>query len=332
MLALLKRGLVCGSDLEEMFSLYRKVFDLQGMVSGPLYGFTGRLRCEDVPEEWRADYTAFADQDMAAQWLASAAPGSVCLASRLEGVGRDLQHAFFEGHRWTDCAITFMDAPLGSFVSIGAYRRGCSFSDEERTLMSLLHPYMGAALGTELALRALTMPRDEGFAAALERFEGHVFVTWPKLEVVWSARARELWQELLVEPASAALWGRVEDVLRATVQRFVVSPFATRSVRVFRGVRAELAAIPAEGGEQQRFLLLFVREREPQLSEDGPILQLLGERQRLVALAAARGRSLKLIASDLGISLETARSHLKNIYRRLGVESRVELRSLLELD
>lgn len=332
MLALLKRGLVCGSDLEEMFSLYRKLFDLQGMVSGPLYGFTGPLRCEEVPEEWRADYTAVADQDRAAQWLASASPGSVCLASRLEGVGPDLRHAFFREHRWSDCAITFMSGPLGSFVSVGAYRRGRRFDDQERNLMSLLHPYMGAALGTELALQALGMPRDESLAGALERFEGHVFVSWPSLQIDWSERARDLWLELLAEPASAALWGRVEDVLKTTVQRFVKSPFATRSVRVFRGVRAELAAVPVEGSEQQRFLLLFVREREHPPNEDRPILQLLGERQRLVAVAAARGRSLKLIAADLGISLETARSHLKSVYRRLGVESRVELRSLLELD
>lgn len=332
LLALLQRGLVCGGDLEEMFSLYRRVFDVQGMVCGPMYSFEGLSRCEDVPADWQAAYTATAHQDVAPKWLAQAPAGSVCLASRLEGVGPDLEHEFSEVHGWRDCAVSFMNGSLGSFVSMGCYRRGQPYSDEERTLMSLLHPYVSAALGTESALRALERPRTETFDDALARFEGHVFVSWPSLEITWSEGARELWLELLAEPATAALWGRVEDVLGRVIVRFVSQPFATRSVRVFRGVRAEVVAAPAVAGQQRRFILLFVRETNAAPDAEPPILRLLGERQRAVALGAARGRSLKLIAADLGISLETARTHLKSAYRRLGVDSRIELRALLELD
>lgn len=315
-----------------MFSLYRRVFDAQGMVCGTLYSFGGLSRCEDVPEDWQAAYTATAHQDVAPRWLADAPPGSVCLASRLEGVGPDLEHEFREVHGWRDCAVSFMSGALGSFVSMGCYRRGKPYSDEERTLMSLLHPYMSAALSTESALRALDRPPTETFDDALARFEGHVFVSWPALELTWSERARNLWLELLAEPATPALWARVEEVLQRVIARFVSQPFATRSVRVFRGVRAEVVAAPAAAGEARRFILLFVRESPSVLDAEPPILRLLGGRQRAVALGAARGRSLKLIAADLGISLETARTHLKSAYRRLGVDSRIELRALFELD
>lgn len=322
---------MCGGDLEEMFGLYRRVFDLQGMVAGPLYAFTSLSRCEEVPEEWRAAYTEHAAQDVAPKWLAQAPAGSVCLASRLQGVGPDLEHVFHQ-HGWQDCAVTFMNAALGGFVAMGCYRRGRRFSDHERTLMELLHPYVGAALGTETAHRAFSRPRSENLEQALARFEGHVHVNWPALEITWSEPARQLWLELLAEPPSAALWSRVEAVLKSVVARFVANPFATRSLRVFRGVRAELVAAPTEAGEARRFILLFVRETQPPASDHAPVLQLLGERQRAVALAAARGRSLKAIAADLGISVETARTHLKNAYRRLGVDSRVALRALLEVD
>lgn len=314
-----------------MFGLYRRVFDLQGMVAGPLYAFDGLSRCEDVPEEWRAAYTEQAAQDVAPAWLAQAPPGSVCLASRLEGVGPDLEYAF-QLHGWQDCAVTFMNGTLGGFIAMGCYRRARRFSDHERTLMELLHPYVGAALATESAQRALHHPRNETLEQALARFEGHVDVNWPALEIAWSARARELWLELLAEPPSAALWARVEAVLRSVVTRFIQNPFATRSLRVFRGVRAELVAAPPKSGEARRYILLFVREQQPSRDDQAPLLQLLGQRQRAVALAAARGRSLKSIACDLGISLETARTHLKHAYRRLGVDSRVALRALLDID
>jgi DNA-binding CsgD family transcriptional regulator len=329
---LLHRGIVSGGDVEELFALYRQVFGVNAMVMAPLYGFNRLARCEDVPSDWIAAYNAVADQDRAPAWLASAPPGSICRASRLPGVGPDLVSEFAR-HDWADVAISFMPGPLEDAVSMGCYRRGRPFSDEEESLMSMLHPLLSAALGTEAALGALRAPYDETLDGALARFEGHVLVTWPALEIEWSERGRRLWQELLGEPGSPALWARVEDVLGSTVKRFVEKPHAARSTRVFRGVRAEVAAIPPKASEQRRFALLFVREREVDAADvDAPLLRLLGERQRAVVLAAARGRSLKLVAADLGISLETARSHLRSAYRRLGVDSRVELRALLELD
>ena len=48
-------------------------------------------------------------------------------------------------------------------------------------------------------------------------------------------------------------------------------------------------------------------------------------RQTEVSEYAASGATVGEIASHLGISTETVRSHLKNVYRNLGVANRVEL-------
>jgi len=59
--------------------------------------------------------------------------------------------------------------------------------------------------------------------------------------------------------------------------------------------------------------------------------QRLTPRQREVSELAARGATAQEIASHLGRSLHTVRSHLKATYRALGVSNRVELAHALEL-
>ena len=51
----------------------------------------------------------------------------------------------------------------------------------------------------------------------------------------------------------------------------------------------------------------------------------LSAREQDVANLVLEGKSNKLIASALNISLSTVEFHLKNIYAKLGVASRVEL-------
>ncbi len=78
--------------------------------------------------------------------------------------------------------------------------------------------------------------------------------------------------------------------------------------------------------------LSFVVEREPREREqlaDAPgrcaALLELTERQREIALLVAQGYSPVNIAAQLGLTVATTRTHLKQIYRRLGVSSRTEL-------
>ncbi|NEV92750.1 response regulator transcription factor [Psychroflexus sp. YR1-1] len=51
----------------------------------------------------------------------------------------------------------------------------------------------------------------------------------------------------------------------------------------------------------------------------------LTHRQREIVNGIVKGRSYKMIASDLFISLDTVRSHIKNIYKLLEINSKAEL-------
>lgn len=53
-------------------------------------------------------------------------------------------------------------------------------------------------------------------------------------------------------------------------------------------------------------------------------LLLLTTREKEVMIFLSRGLSYKDIAQHLGISAETVKKHLKNIYRKLRVQNKVE--------
>lgn len=56
----------------------------------------------------------------------------------------------------------------------------------------------------------------------------------------------------------------------------------------------------------------------------------LSERQREVLVLIAQGRSAKYVEQELSISLSTAQTHIRNIYRKVGVHSRQELLDEIE--
>lgn len=57
----------------------------------------------------------------------------------------------------------------------------------------------------------------------------------------------------------------------------------------------------------------------------------LSPRERDVALLLGRGRNRQFVADELGISLETAKTHATNVYRKLGVHSQQELLDVIEM-
>ena len=56
----------------------------------------------------------------------------------------------------------------------------------------------------------------------------------------------------------------------------------------------------------------------------------LTAREREVLSLLGRGRTATYIADELGISYNTAKGHIKNLYAKCGVHSRQELIDLLE--
>ncbi|MEL7469867.1 MAG: GAF domain-containing protein [Pseudomonadota bacterium] len=65
------------------------------------------------------------------------------------------------------------------------------------------------------------------------------------------------------------------------------------------------------------------------MSDGGLATDLLSKREREVATAYASGASNKEIARDLGLSPTTVRSHLRTVYSKLGVTSKIELAQTL---
>lgn len=68
---------------------------------------------------------------------------------------------------------------------------------------------------------------------------------------------------------------------------------------------------------------------EPLPSPVVPAMSLLSPTQRRIAGYAAAGATLSEAATAAGMAVETARSHLRSVYRRLDVASRVELAETL---
>jgi DNA-binding NarL/FixJ family response regulator len=66
------------------------------------------------------------------------------------------------------------------------------------------------------------------------------------------------------------------------------------------------------------------RGRGPKTRLDGE-LELLTPRERQVLVCLAQALAYKQIAARLGMSLNTARTHLSSIYRKLNAHSRTEV-------
>ncbi len=118
----------------------------------------------------------------------------------------------------------------------------------------------------------------------------------------------------------AAMWLTQErrSAIAARVRRIDIDG-GTSEVVVIDGVEVRLLRVC--GDNRVRYTAML--NPLPRL-ELGAMAQ-LSPRQFEVALAAAKGASPAGIADDLGITAETVRGYIKEIYRCLGVRSRVEL-------
>lgn len=84
---------------------------------------------------------------------------------------------------------------------------------------------------------------------------------------------------------------------------------------------AEVRLVRMDGASGVRYLITVDRAQHMRVDP----WQWLTDRQRDIAQLAICGATSQEIADHLQISRETVRTHLKNIYRRLGIGSRTEL-------
>jgi DNA-binding NarL/FixJ family response regulator len=77
---------------------------------------------------------------------------------------------------------------------------------------------------------------------------------------------------------------------------------------------------PMTGSIARKVLALFPKPSQPVAQED----RILSDRETEILQLLIRGFSYKMIAAELQIALETVRSHIKKIYRKLQVNSATE--------
>jgi DNA-binding CsgD family transcriptional regulator len=107
--------------------------------------------------------------------------------------------------------------------------------------------------------------------------------------------------------------------------RPTVDPNATGEQRTV-ATGAEVRLLPVHGPGGRAFSGRVRQIRRPRLSPDA----VLSPTQRRVAEYAAVGATVSEIARTLDAAAETVRSHLKEVYRRLEVASRLELAEVLQ--
>jgi DNA-binding NarL/FixJ family response regulator len=88
-----------------------------------------------------------------------------------------------------------------------------------------------------------------------------------------------------------------------------------------RRVRAEISSVPIPGGDPDRAVFAVAwLDRQPPASERTR----LTPRQSQVLQLLADGTSTEQIASELHLSTETVRNHIRHVLKALGAHSRLE--------
>jgi DNA-binding CsgD family transcriptional regulator len=364
LLALLRRGIVAGGDVDQLLRLLARIASARAALVAVKPVPTHCYRCFNIPKEWIEIYTTrIADLDPLlpvldhAQPMSSRpGPGRWHSARSLMTIQELKQTGIWQVARSLgigDVAAVNLWSPLcGSIylAVLGALQRG-PFTRTALTLLDLLSPHLAAALASRRALAAITEPASEQLPEALERVDGHALLHPSSGQVELCPRARKLLQKHLGH-LKATDWPKVENMLLAAAHRFCCWPLSlsSRSQRLIAGLRVELVLThPAESTSpdiERTITALLLDEPVPEAESKAkataatrsarsreattPLEELLTPRQRQVARAAAAGKTTAEIASKLGIHIETARTHLKKAYRKLGISKRSELGSYLD--
>jgi DNA-binding CsgD family transcriptional regulator len=286
-------------------------------------------RVRNISDDWLATHSRLRHLDPSAELLDAQPLGTPYFVqsdtpSHLKGTEL---HDSLPVHGFTDVAIARLYSPFRSDLTVALYRfdGAPAFTEPDRERLRVVLAAVSRGLASKRALAALAAARGETVDEALPRLAGHVFLSMPAGALSWSASAKRLLTTRL--GLDAASLPRAERMVRDAAYRFLSAVDGARSQPIPGGLRVEFAVIPPRPGETQRLLGWFVDDRR---SDPGPVPAdaLLSPRQRRIARDAAAGDSLTTIATKLKVRPETVRSHLREIYRRLGVQRRVELARL----
>ena len=325
LLALLRRGIANAEDVAEVTALVMRALDVQGVSFGPGFGFSQLASVRNVDDGWRAFHTRHREHDPSPRFLerSGGLPFRVMTDSTPEQ-RRHVMHRGLISFGFADAAVTMYEG-LGTRHYMALYRaKGARiFDEDDALLLQLLEPHLTRSLGTGLAMAAVRGGRDGPFPIGWVDLPARVFHIAPGAATellthlgLENSRARSRWSAMLVERANRMGSSAPAPLVvsaRHRLESAVVDPMRS-------GPRTR------QGVERRVFFALCSR---PPTATDEDLLWLLTPSQRAVATRVAAGEMLPRVAKDLGITYETARTHLREVYRRLGIRGRTELRALL---
>jgi PAS domain S-box-containing protein len=167
---------------------------------------------------------------------------------------------------------------------------------------------------------------------ALERLQVPIFAVDREMTIRWlNSASRELVGDRVGEPFTSVLDpSSLPAANQAFAQKIVGNVAATEyevTVRRSDGtlVRVEISSVPVRADQSITGVFGFADvdvQASPARATDGDVS--LTPRQAQVLRLLARGCSTEQMADELGISLDTVRNHVRGIFRRLGVHSRLE--------
>jgi DNA-binding CsgD family transcriptional regulator len=246
------------------------------------------------------------------------------------------------------CPMIFWREKLdGADLVIGAHRsaRWPPFSSEDVAAMELIHPHVDAAYRRVNALQSQRCARR-----ALEEFIDllplpAILIDWELTPFFHNTAAREAaarWsgagrhvkvaaQEFTVPPDLLMTIGTMkEDWTNALLKAPGPTTFLERTLTQSTGWRAliSMTALRSPHFGRPSFVIRFesdIPARNGRLAA----LTRLSTRERDLALMVSDGMSNQEIADALGRSLNTVKSELHGVFKKLGIPSRARLMALL---
>lgn len=325
LLALLRRGLVGVEDVREAAHLLMRGLDVQAMSLGRGFGFTPLAVTHDVADSWQEHHRRWLFLDPSPAFLAQSGrvPYHVAIHSKPEEKVRPLFRGFV-AHGFGDATISRYDGFNGPhYMALYRAKSRRGIDADEALVLELLHPHLERGLSTALAATAI-----DGSV------EAPIPLAWVDLPSGAAHLAESAARALVVELGleQRVQRGRFVAMLVDRARRSIDTP---PPLPVSAHHRIEAALVdPRRSGPRPRgtvaarvFFALCPRPAEADAATD--LLSLLTPAQRAVATRAAAGEPLRHVAKELGMTYGTARVHLREVYRKLDVHGRDELRARL---
>jgi DNA-binding CsgD family transcriptional regulator len=227
------------------------------------------------------------------------------------GLGDELRVAFRSGgETWGFACVHREDAAVG-------------FSEAEARVIAGLAQHVGEAMRRALVVGKAERATEPDGPGVLLIEDGSLLATTAVGERwLWELGARDERPGPLPIPVQAVIAG-LKAVGTSTGAEL---PQPKVRVRTRSGRWAVLHASEMSVAGAQRGVAVVVEAAKP--AELAPLVLLaygLTPREAQVAQLTLKGRASKLIARELGISLNTVEDHLKAVFAKVGVASRGEL-------